>query len=351
MQQTILKILDRLFSAKQYLQTRDQVTTTTVPGRRSSWIVARSCCIFQRLDFSQIPRAKQQAALDNRIPLISPFDKPGYWVDWQQGKANIWLWDQKRQDSMRQGITELSATTVIETVPESIYTQPGSDERQLWKSKDGFIGQFWRQDKLLGESWWRTQPTDADWLDFLKSVSQPPTEAPQALDLAVTDRIRWQGSRSDFQFSITNERTVMASVGSLFALVLLFQFVGLARIGWHNSMLKSEIQSLTPEVEQAFILRDEYFELRRQNLHLSSFSGRRQLEMMADVADLLSTENITLIEWKVENNELEIVLTDSSPDLNRYVRYLEALGWLSDIRIDQKTNGQIVIRSEILESI
>jgi hypothetical protein len=73
--------------------------------------------------------------------------------------------------------------------------------------------------------------------------------------------------------------------------------------------------------------------------------------MMADVADLLSTENITLIEWKVENNELEIVLTDSSPDLNRYVRYLEALGWLSDIRIDQKTNGQIVIRSEILESI
>ena len=300
------------------------------------------------MDFSHVPAAKRRAALEQRIPLDSPFAQPGFWVHWHEGVAHLWLWDQVIQDDLRDQVQD---TNSIKFIPESAYTDMGIDGGQLWQSSEGYIAQYWQDFQLIGESWWSESPSNDQWRIFLHALAQQESDAPEPRVLEIEGGIPWKAGGFG-QISLASERTIMMSMAVLFALVLTFQLTGIGRLAINNALLDREIHTLEPEIEQTIAARDHFFELRNNNLQYQSLAGLKQLEMMSDITDILTARGATLAEWNFQDQALEMRVTDEAPDLNQYVQALEALGWLSEIRIDKaRHKSQIIIHTELVESL
>ncbi len=340
------KIQKRLFSGNRYLQKRDSVETTAVTGRGNQWVISRECCIYRRLDLSHIPASRQRDAVARQIPLISPFVATGYWVSWHKGVASVWLWDRSRQEALKKNLPAADALQHLGIYPESAFTDPSAEGGRVWKSADGYIGQYWHDGGLAGEMWWQHCPSQSEWNDFLSSISRLPEEKPETTPLDPGNRNPWRGGgRSDSYVSETNERLLVKGVAVVLALVITFQALGIARLYWHIGRLEEEISELTPTVEKSVALRDEYYDLRSRNLHYQSLAGPGQLQMMSDIAGALAGVNASFLEWSWRNDSIEVVVHDPVPDLAAYVRQLESLGWLDDIRVDTRPRKeQIVIR-------
>jgi len=348
MQQALLKIQKRLFSTKHYYQLRDEVKVFEVTGRTCLWVVSRGCSIFRRVDFKHVPPTKRRAALEQKLPLISPFKNPGYWVDWQSGYANIWLWDAEQQKKLMGDFFELESREV-EAIPESAFAEKEIEGGRLWQGRDGYIGQYWANNELLGEMWCQSSPSDDDWYVFLKGLSVANVPIPQCESLKVAGGIHWKSAQHGQLISGANEKIVMWIAVVVFALTVSYQFTGVTRLLWHSAAVKSEIENLSPQAEKTVLVRDQFYSLRNQNREYASIASRTQLDLMSEIGDILVKSKVKILVWIYESPGLEMIIADASPELSKYVKEFEALGWMTDIRIDRRQNKkEITIRANVV---
>jgi hypothetical protein len=62
----------------------------------------------------------------------------------------------------------------------------------------------------------------------------------------------------------------------------------------------------------------------------------------------LAKSKVKLMVWIYESPKIEMIIADDSPDLSKYVKEFEALGWMNDIRIDRRLNKkEITIRANV----
>jgi hypothetical protein len=347
MQPTLLKIQKHLFSTKQYHQLRDEVKVFDVTGRACLWVVSRGCSIFRRIDFRHVPAAKRRAALEQKLPLISPFKLSGHWVDWQSGFANIWLWDVENQEKLMSDFSDLEPEEV-ESIPESAFAERAIDGGRLWEAGDGYLGQFWSDSELLGEVWCPKSPSNDEWRAFLKGLSVLDAAVPACEELKVIGGIRWKSSQHGQFISGANEKNVMWAAVVFLVLTLSYQFTGVTRLLWYNASVSSSIENLSPQAAKTVVIRDQFYSLRNQNREYASIAGRTQLDMMSEIGDILAKSKVKLMVWIYESPKIEMIIADDSPDLSKYVKEFEALGWMTDIRIDRRLNKkEITIRANV----
>lgn len=351
MQKALLKIQQQLFSTKLYLQLEDEVKVVEVTGRACLWVVSRGCSIYRKIDFRHVPAAKRGLALQQKLPLISPFKESGHWVDWQEGYAHVWLWNKEEQDKLQSEFPGLDVSSV-ESIPESAFAEKMMNGGMLWRTEEGYIGQYWNDHQLLGEGWWKTKPTEAQWGGFLKGISASDTDFPAEAELVIEGGVRWKSTQYGQVISVANERVAMVSVAILLFVVILFQTTGVTRLLIHNSSLSSKIDALTPEANKAIAKRDRFFFLRNQNREYAFIARRTQLDLMADVANILERSKVKILVWTYEYPEMELIVADASPELSKYVKEFEALGWMSDIKIDRRLNKKgITIRAKVVSDL
>ena len=87
--QSIQQLRNRFYSGNRYVQGAQSVQVEVSPGESSVWVIGRSECAFYRIDFSAVEKNKRDAALANRIEILSPFAATGHWTFWDEESANV----------------------------------------------------------------------------------------------------------------------------------------------------------------------------------------------------------------------------------------------------------------------
>ena len=327
------KIQRQLFSGKQYLQTENEVSITETPGRSGKWVICRSLCHFTRLDLSSVPSGKRGAALENRITLLSPYKKPGYWVMWEAGIAALWIWDEGVRTEHLQALSAKGEDcSTLEALPESAFSAQQEKGNFIYEGLSGFIGQYWSDQALVHESYWPQYPTRVEWHQFLRGSGQRTSEPPEAAAIAF-EGIPWRIGQITAKDVRAVEIKTAFTVITLFLILLSYQVTGTLRLAISNLMLKSSIAEAEASIAPTVALRDRVFEIHNSNVLLSELASDMQTRDMLLVAKLLPPgSNIT--EWHFQSGQLEIIVQDPTQDLESYVRALESAAQFSHVTLE-----------------
>ena len=158
-------------STKKYFQTSPTEVETRLGGRGSAqWVLARGLCVYKSIDLARLPRAERNSALAIRLQQASPFAHAGYYTVFQDGLAQVWMWDAEAQQQLA---GEFGAEKAM-VVPEPLLAaRPGQDGLYLREGLQGYELQYWRQQALLHSQWWPGRPDNHAVQRFIAAADLP----------------------------------------------------------------------------------------------------------------------------------------------------------------------------------
>lgn len=150
-------------------------------------MLARSRCRLHWLRLAQVPAAERAAALQVQALAWQPFEdcarvlllqgENGLVIGWDRAAAEADL-RAAGLDPQRHPLT-----------PETLLRAQQANGLHLLRMAEGCEAQQWQDGRLQASRWWPQPPTEADWIQFLRSL--PGQDAQQALP-AVAEAPVWQ---------------------------------------------------------------------------------------------------------------------------------------------------------------
>ena len=338
--QIVQWLRQQLSSGRTVLQAGGGLQTVAEGGLENLWIIARSECVFRSIDISAVPVAKRDGAIATQVSLASPFEQPAYWYEVQSGIAKVWIWNEAARLKMAPDADQFTVC------PESCMTRYGGSEVRLYRSVNGCIAQSWSEDELTGDSWWPEPPGDREWRSFLRGIGAPYTELPDGSEIDLQRTEPWPSLQLNRLAKKSLEAVAVRTVAIGFLFLFVFQLTGTLRLGYASWVQQSEIVEMVTAHESALALREEAFALRNRGDSLAELGQTQTTPMLNAVAANVPATNAGLLIWNFENNQLEIVLKDSSPNLEQYIRQLEAVEGLSGVYAEP-LSGQVRINAQV----
>ena len=336
---SLLSRLRRVFSGKpSVIQTREGAARLPAASVHRHWIVGRALCMYRREDFSAVPRGKRRAALELKLPMWSPFERTGHFCVWSGGSAMVWFWDAEEigpgavTDPRRPGARGRAPDRVL---PETMFYPRKPDGVHLQACREGFELQLWEGD-LLADAFWFLEPPDEHeigwFLERRESASPAAPGAPSASPAsppAVSEAPiapdPWRVSRTAAEWLEANERSLVAAGLLLLSLAVVWQEARFWKVRHLEEETAAELTRIQDELAPLLEARNEFVRRRRTNLALQALHREpSQARLMALVDRALPSAEAEFREWRYQQRELRLVVTDPAPDPIAYVRALES---------------------------
>ena len=343
----LLSGLRRAFSGKSnVIQTREGAAGLPGAAARSHWIVGRALCMYRREDFSAVPRSKRRAALELKLPVWSPFERTGHHCVWAGGSAMVWFWD---EDEIGPGTVPAPAPTrsgararaharaADRILPETVFYPRKRDGVHLQACREGFELQLWQGD-VLADAFWFIEPPDEHEIGwFLDRQESPapasasasaaaaaPTSPPVLSDSGIAPD-PWRVSRTAGEWLEANERTLVAAALLALALVAVWQEARFWKLRHLEEEAAAAFTRMQDELGPLLAARNELVRQRRMNHALRALHHEpSQAHLMALVDRALPSAEAEFREWRYQQRELRVIVTDPAPDPIAYVRALES---------------------------
>lgn len=143
----------------------------------SRTVVARSLCRLHWVRLAQVPLAERTAALQVQAQAWQPFDDCARCLVLQGEWGCVIAWD--RAVAERALLAAGLDAAHHPLIPETLMRPPQADGTSLLQGAEGFEAQHWQAGQLLASRWWPHLPSEADWIQFLRSL--PGQHEPHAL--------------------------------------------------------------------------------------------------------------------------------------------------------------------------
>lgn len=340
MSASIQSFLNQIFSGSHYRQTRDGVEIDDAAPQGNCWIVARSECVFLKLDLSGISREKRLPALAAQLELLSPFNDTAHWVYWVDGYATVWVWDRAvQQEQMESSLRQGDQMAVIEVFPESAFSEIREGGSYLFRSLDGYVAQTWDSGRLVAEAYWSDLPDQGGWEAYCRSNGLPQGSLPDVQPELVS---RTTPLREDQVLNLgVNLKVVepwaFLGISSILLFCLAFQTVSLLKLSVSVQLLRDEVHSVRTEVMPSVSLRDDALRLKLQNERLAELDADTQLMTMVSVLEAMTEEGLVneskLTDWKMDSETLEMTLRSPTSELEQYAQALDNIFNLSGAKL------------------
>ena len=304
-------------------------------------VVGRDHCHYFSANLGHVPASQRKQALQHLVEGQCPWRWPGHAVVWQDGVAQVWVWDQTdleaalaAQSAVAPGALWRGAAICL---PESVYySKPAQDGMRLQRCQQGYELQYWQEQCLLASRWYACEPTAAEVLWFARSqaiaasVSRPtPVDAqPQALP--------WPGARPPVWHWLFARRK-SALVVATAAAVLLVSLQLTAGLRW--SVLAQDYQRQTQALEQSAteVLHARGEARRARHRHEELYRLFAQPDPLS--AQLLVTQRMPagleyeIVFWERSHRTVEMVIKAELTDTFGIVRALSGTG-ITNVRVE-----------------
>ena len=330
----LLSKLRQVFSGKpNVIQTREGVVRLPVASTHPHWIVGRSLCLYRNEDLSSVPRSKRRAALELKLPVWSPFERTGYHCVWSGGSAMVWFWDEDAigpgapTDARRSDVRERAAQRVR---PETLFYPRKPDGVHLQACREGFELQHWRAGVLVDAFWFPERPHEGQlhWFHGREEESTAPGAAPAVAPMVSEVGIApdpWPVSRTLGEWVEANERPLVVVCLLALALAVVWHEARFWKIRHLEAAAAAELVRMQDRIGPLLEARNELVRERRTNLALRALLHEpSQAHIMALVDRALPSAEAEFREWRYQQRELRVIVTDPEPDPIAYVRRLES---------------------------
>jgi hypothetical protein len=343
--QSIQQLRNRFYSGNRYVQGAQSVQVEVSPGESSVWVIGRSECAFYRIDFSAVEKNKRDAALANRIEILSPFAATGHWTFWDEESANVWLWDSDKQSELaKKNLQASDAIKALPIVPESAFCETHEAGVMLCQAINGYVAQCWNRHQLIDETYWQTKPTQDAWDWFVRGAGQPGQSVPSNNKPLLFNS---RPSRSSGQFASEYQRLETTGVSAmllLFAAVVSYQLVSFGALALASGSLSNELNRDRIVFEETKALREKAYALSETNQRLNALHETRQLALMASVVAALPDNAGLLRKWQFDNDEIKLMLKNPASNLELYATRLSALVGVGSVQLKpQDRSGELEI--------
>ena len=268
-----------------------------------------------------------------RLPLWSPFQRTGHHCVWAGSKAMVWLWDADQVVADAEQLGQRPEN--VRTVPETVFYPRKPDGVHVQRCRNGFELQHWRDEVLIDAFWQPQAPAAEDVARLaarqgLEDVDHGQISAQTVANTLADDP--WSGPVAIPEWLVANERR-LATIGiALFAVAASWQE---GRI-WHSTLgadrAEDELVAIEEELGPLFQQRSEFLALHRRNEALAGILARpSQAAVMRQADQAIPSEDAEFQEWRYQQGELRLVVTDPAADPVEYVRRLEAQPLLSAV--------------------
>ena len=352
----LLSKLRQLFSGKpNVIQTREGVVRLSAASARPHWIVGRSLCLYRSEDLSGVPRSKRRGALELKLPVWSPFERTGYHCVWSGGSAMVWFWD---EDEIGPGAargahrSEARGHAAQHVRPETLFYPRKPDGVHLQPCREGFELQHWRGDVLVDAFWFPERPHEGQLQWFLGREESTAPDGPPALAPAVSEAAiapePWPVSRTPGEWVEANERTLVAVCLLALFLAAVWHEARFWKIRHLEAEAAAELIRMQDRIGPLLEARNEFVRQRRTNLALRALLHEpSQAHVMGVVDRALPSAEAEFREWRYQQRELRVIVTDPAPDPIAYVRRLEAEPLFEQVKAEPARGESSANRLEI----
>jgi len=308
--------LRHLTAAKRYKQLRDSVSEPA-KGQgfgHKEWVLSRALCRYVRFELKSVPKPQRGQALELLIRQWTPFNKTASYLLWNQDHAQVWAWDGERVESaIRSHKIKPNNVTII---PETLLQRRMGKGVFLVSCMEGYEGQVWYDQSLIGSRWWPELPSSGEWINLQRDAGTLPENQSHEIPSAITAHLAdkpW-GKSAVLGRSSLDGRKFEAWAIPLVAMCL---FAGTMWYGtqWINLQTSTEefdaeFQSLNKQTGPIIEARGKALESLNRIKQLYSLDPYpNQISLMSKVAESLPQDGSFLNEFEFTNGKLKITVT------------------------------------------
>lgn len=328
-QDQLLRLRRRFFSRPNAIQTRGGVVRAGFTSPDAHWIVGRDLCMYRCEDFGNVPKKRRRGALLLKLPVWSPFPNTGHHCVWSDDVAMVWLWDDDQATVDPAWLGESAEN--IRTVPETVFYSRKTDGMHVQACQEGFELQYWQAGVLTNSFWTADEPDQAraDWFATSRGHASAGAAETTPAQLATEP---WASPVTTAEWLLANERRLVAAGLVLFVLAAVWQEARIWNAHWRNSAAEAALAVMQEDLGPVLNERNEYLRLRSRNAALGRILAEpSQAAVMKQVDVGVPSPDAEFQEWRYQQGDLKVVLSDPNADPVAYVRQLEAQPLLKDV--------------------
>ena len=252
-------------------------------------------------------------------------------VVWSDDVAMVWLWDADQAVVDAAWLGESADS--IRAVPETVFYPRKADGIHVQACQEGFELQYW-QENVLANSFWVAEEPDqarADWFATSRGHASGSAGEVEATPAHLAEE-PWASPVTALEWLIANERRLVATGLALFALAAVWQEARIWNAHWRNGAAEATLAAMQEDLGPVLNERNEYLRLRAGNAALARILAEpSQAAVMLQVHGGIPNPDADFQEWRYQQGDLKVVLSDPNADPVAYVRQLEAQSLLSDV--------------------
>ena len=342
-----------LTAAKRYRQLRDSVSEPA-KGQgfgQKEWVLSRALCRYVRFDLKTVPKQQRGQALELLIRQWTPFDKTASYLLWDQDHAQVWAWDAGRVESaVRSRKIKSNNVTII---PETLLRRRMEKGVFLVSCMEGYEGQVWSDQSLIGSRWWPELPNSGEWINLQRDAGTLPADQSHEIPTAITAHLAdkpW-GKSAVLGKSVLDGRKFEAWAVPLVVLCL---FAGTMWYGtlWINLQtstdeLDAEFQSLNKQTGPIIEARGKALESLSRIKQLYALDPYpNQISLMSKLAESLPQDGSFLNELEFTNGKLKITVTSPSKLVSsEYIKRFQSIEIFRNVQAVTTNNATMLALS------
>ena len=334
--QKSLQDLRRRFSKRpNFIQGKSGATRLPRPSMRAHWILGRGLCMYRCENFDHVPRARREAALRLQVPGWSPFDRTEHYAVWAGGDAMVWYWDAEAVDREALGaqVAEAGAEAAhCLVLPETVFRPRLANGLCVQRCAEGYEIQYW-QDSLLRSAVWSLEQPSAQRVALFAERQGADGEAVEVDEFLPEP---WAAEMSPREWLVANELRVAAGLALLLSTLLIWQEGRNWRLALASQGAERDFAAIQEEVAPFMAARNEHRRLSGINDRLDDLLREpSQAYLMGLIDQTLPNPEARFAAWHYQQGELKVVVEDPAADPVQYVRLMEELPVLADVRVEQ----------------
>ena len=325
------KLRRRFFSRPNAIQTRGGVARADFTSPDAHWIVGRDLCMYRCEDFGNVPKNRRRAALQLRLPVWSPFPNTGHHCVWADDIAMVWFWDADQAAVDPAWLGESADN--VRAVPETVFYPRKADGMHVQACQEGYELQYWQANVLANSFWMAGEPDQSrtDWFATSRGHAGTLGGEVETTPAHLAEE-PWASPVTAQEWLIANERRLVATGLALFALAAVWQEARIWNAHWRNNAAEAALAAMQEDLGPVLNERNEYLRLRSRNGALARILAEpSQALVMKEVDAAIPSPDAQFQEWRYQQGDLKVVLSDSNADPVAYVRQLEAQPLLRDV--------------------
>lgn len=331
----------RFFRHQVRLQTGENLQTCPFDYSAPVRIVGRGQCLYRSASFSHVPAAKRAGALKVQLGIWSPFETFGHYVVWQQGHAQVWLWDEEY-------ITRDHPLQDREQVyPESVWHAGQGDGLLLAEATDGFDLQHWNAG-ILQQSHWFAEPPSTEEVQLFCRANRLGETSLQEQPLNWRSE-PWRSPATWEDVGLELEPGLLAAAVFIVLVTGIWQEARIWKSEFAAARMQGNIETLQAGVGEAVGVRQQFNEMAQRNTTLgTALEQPSQADIMSRLHRYVPNEDVKFEFWSYRQGEIRLSVKDSDADQEAYVRGIEQDPMFQDVRVELSGGqGSVIIRARV----